>query len=458
MFSAYTNMTSSSPMKGFNYYFQEGEDHIQPQDFHFQDENIAPMGQHDMTQFGSGLDEIVPVSQSNNVPLAPTNRHQIYQQYQPQMLQMAPKFEISQVQQNFLAQHEQTQMPPPSGSGSAPPHVEDQKNLYPAMHIFQHQPHTQGSGISQSASTNTLASFESAPGLTVSHSASDNSMSMSPMSFQNQTPRRVGHRRLSNAITPLPQVFESPIRSNTSQTSPPVATRSQSQSSLHVSTQTPTAKLLRHRRTRSRLSLDIGSSSRSPSGTNPFYSAFMSPHQQSPSATPFQTPHRPSVSPNVLMNPGKTPVKQDNNESDSSMFTAAANFTLKMASQYNDEPKQLVFHNMTPSKPLARSQSSIDLASIAIKATPPELTRFDILEPRRKKQTTMHSAEDAKAKKLHNCPLCGSSFHRPEHVKRHLRAHSSEKPFQCDEPDCGKRFNRLDNMRAHLRKIHHKNI
>lgn len=45
-------------------------------------------------------------------------------------------------------------------------------------------------------------------------------------------------------------------------------------------------------------------------------------------------------------------------------------------------------------------------------------------------------------------------FQRPEHVKRHLKSHSSEKPFECQMPNCGKRFNRKDNLKAHLKKIH----
>jgi uncharacterized C2H2 Zn-finger protein len=57
-------------------------------------------------------------------------------------------------------------------------------------------------------------------------------------------------------------------------------------------------------------------------------------------------------------------------------------------------------------------------------------------------------------KKKHACPICDSRFQRPEHVKRHMKSHSSEKPFECDQPDCGKRFNRKDNLKAHLKKIH----
>ncbi|CUM66010.1 uncharacterized protein PRCAT00003664001 [Priceomyces carsonii] len=57
-------------------------------------------------------------------------------------------------------------------------------------------------------------------------------------------------------------------------------------------------------------------------------------------------------------------------------------------------------------------------------------------------------------KKKHQCPICQARFQRPEHVKRHLKSHSSEKPFECDEPNCGKCFNRKDNLKAHLKKIH----
>lgn len=57
-------------------------------------------------------------------------------------------------------------------------------------------------------------------------------------------------------------------------------------------------------------------------------------------------------------------------------------------------------------------------------------------------------------KKRHQCPLCLARFQRPEHVKRHLKSHSSERPFMCEHPSCGKRFNRKDNLKAHLKKIH----
>lgn len=49
------------------------------------------------------------------------------------------------------------------------------------------------------------------------------------------------------------------------------------------------------------------------------------------------------------------------------------------------------------------------------------------------------------------CPLfsCGRMFKRMEHLKRHLRTHTLERPYQCQR--CKKHFSRSDNLNQHLR-------
>lgn len=49
------------------------------------------------------------------------------------------------------------------------------------------------------------------------------------------------------------------------------------------------------------------------------------------------------------------------------------------------------------------------------------------------------------------CPLfsCGRLFKRMEHLKRHLRTHTMERPYQC--PKCKKKFSRSDNLTQHVR-------
>lgn len=53
--------------------------------------------------------------------------------------------------------------------------------------------------------------------------------------------------------------------------------------------------------------------------------------------------------------------------------------------------------------------------------------------------------------KVFVCPLysCGRLFKRMEHLKRHVRTHTMERPFACDL--CKKRFSRSDNLNQHVR-------
>lgn len=60
-------------------------------------------------------------------------------------------------------------------------------------------------------------------------------------------------------------------------------------------------------------------------------------------------------------------------------------------------------------------------------------------------------SEASQRAKAFVCPLfsCGRMFKRMEHLRRHLRTHTLERPYECTH--CQKRFSRSDNLAQHMR-------
>ena len=53
-------------------------------------------------------------------------------------------------------------------------------------------------------------------------------------------------------------------------------------------------------------------------------------------------------------------------------------------------------------------------------------------------------------------PGCKGRFKRQEHLKRHMKSHSKDKPYVCWVPGCHRAFSRSDNLNAHYSKTHSK--
>ncbi|ORZ02635.1 hypothetical protein BCR43DRAFT_519923 [Syncephalastrum racemosum] len=65
------------------------------------------------------------------------------------------------------------------------------------------------------------------------------------------------------------------------------------------------------------------------------------------------------------------------------------------------------------------------------------------------RRTSRHSPHKPKLFQCTGFGDCKMVFTRSEHLARHTRKHTGEKPFGCIVPGCARRFSRFDNMMQH---------
>lgn len=61
------------------------------------------------------------------------------------------------------------------------------------------------------------------------------------------------------------------------------------------------------------------------------------------------------------------------------------------------------------------------------------------------------SSLDLNGERPFACESCSRGFRRAEHLKRHMKTHTNERPFQCPVSSCSRAFARNDNLKAHIK-------
>ncbi|RFU26771.1 hypothetical protein B7463_g9562, partial [Scytalidium lignicola] len=159
------------------------------------------------------------------------------------------------------------------------------------------------------------------------------------------------------------------------------------------------------------------------------------------------TTPRPNTAPTSRMEDPTTPTRATFSTMVEQKPLPVASFNPAITATDANEASHTSIHG-NDSQQSKKSRSSGDV-EMAVDSDGPE----DESDPESVDGDGSRSSKKKKSQRFYctDYPPCTLSFTRSEHLARHIRKHTGERPFQCH---CSRRFSRLDNLRQHAQTVH----